>query len=105
TRPEGDLLPRRPEPRGDRGRPLPGGIQGAEPRGALLLRDGRRVRDEQRPRVRREEDHRRRPRRREALGAAQGRGSPWGGRDQGARRVAQGLPWRAPGWSTPPPWR
>jgi TNF receptor-associated protein 1 len=38
----------RAEPRGDRGRPLPGGVQGPQPRGPLLLRDRRRVRDEQR---------------------------------------------------------
>ncbi len=55
-------------------RPVSRGLQGPKPRGPLLLRARRRVRDEQRPRVRRQEAHRRRPRRREALRPAEAGG-------------------------------
>jgi hypothetical protein len=73
-RAEGNLLPRRPEPRRPRKRPVSRRLQGPQPRGALLLRAGRRIRDEQRPRVRRQEAHRRRPRRREARRPPEARG-------------------------------
>jgi hypothetical protein len=73
-RAEGDLLPRRPESRRARKRSVPRGLQGAQPRGALLLRGRRRIRDEQRARVRRQEAHRRRPRRRQAGGPPQAAG-------------------------------
>jgi TNF receptor-associated protein 1 len=75
-RAEGNLLPRRPEPRRPRKRPVSGRLQGPQPRGALLLRARRRIRDEQRPRVRRQEAHRRRPRRREARRHPEARGRP-----------------------------
>ena len=71
--PEGHLLHRRPEPRVDRGGPLPRGLPREEHGGPVLLRDRRRVRHEQRARVRRQEADGGRPRRREALRAAEGR--------------------------------